>query len=92
MLNQFRITESTSVLQIQSEPYVIYSKFGYVPVLDVEEIHKGQKGYILISASSLGEALNKIQCENQGLLAGVTVSIQKESASRMARYIVERLD
>ncbi len=92
MKMQIKISDSRTVLLINSDPYVIYGRMGYTPVIDVEEIHKGTKGYLVITAVSLGEPLNQIQVENSGKLQGVTIAIQKENSSKYSPYIVERLD
>jgi len=92
MKQQIKINETRSVLLIESEPYVIFGRMGYVPVLDVLDVHKGTNGYLVITAVSLGEPLHEIEQENSGQLKGVTISIQKESSSRMSPYVVERLD
>lgn len=92
MKTQIKISDSRSVLLIKSDPYVIYGRMGYTPVIDVEEIHKGLNGYLVITAVSLGEPLNEIQNDNSGILIGITISIQKQDASKFSPYIVERLD
>jgi hypothetical protein len=92
MKTQVKVTDSRTVLLITSEPYVIFGRMGYTPVIDVEEIHKGIQGYLVIAAVSLGDPLNSIQTENSGKLSGVTIAIQKEDSSKFSRYIVERLD
>ena len=92
MKEQIKIGDSLSVLQVLTEPYVIYTKYGYTPVIDVEEIHRGISGYLVITASSLGDALKNLQDGNGGKLSGITISVKKESAARMARYIVEPQD
>jgi hypothetical protein len=92
MKTQIKISDSRTVLLINSDPYVIFGRMGYTPVIDVEEIHKGTKGYLVITAVSLGEPLNQIQVENSGKLKGVTIAIQKENSSKFSPYIVERLD
>jgi hypothetical protein len=92
MKTQIKISDSRTVLLINSDPYVIFGRMGYTPVIDVEEIHKGTKGYLVITAVSLGEPLNQIQVENSGKLEGVTIAIQKENSSKFSPYIVERLD
>lgn len=92
MKSQIKISDARTVLLIKSEPYVIYTRMGYTPVIDVEEIHKGTSGYLVITAVSLGEPINQIHQENSSKLSGVTIAIQKENLSKFAPYIVERLD
>jgi hypothetical protein len=65
---------------------------GYTPVIDVQDIHKGNFGYLIISAVSLGEQLYDIQVGNNNTLLGRSISINKENSSRMARYVVSCMD
>jgi hypothetical protein len=92
MKSQIKISDARTVLLINTEPYVMFGRMGYMPVVDVEEIHKGTSGFLVISAVSLGEPLHEIQSENSGKLTGVTIAIQKESSSKFSAYLVERLD
>lgn len=92
MKTQIKITDARISLLLKSEPYVTYGRRGYVPVIDVENIHSGLDGFLIIDPISLGEPLNEIQIENSGNLKGITIAIQKENSSRMAPYILERLD
>jgi len=92
MKSQLKISDARTILLIKSEPYVIYARMGYTPVIDVEEIHTGNAGYLVITAVSLGESLHEIHQENSSKICGVTIAIQKENSSKFAPYIVERLD
>jgi hypothetical protein len=92
MNTQIKISDSRTIILIKSEPYVIFGRMGYMPVIDIEEIHRGTQGYLVITAVSLGEPLNEIQKENSGKLNGITIAIQKENSSKFSPYIVERLD
>jgi len=47
MKTQIKINENKTYLLIKSEPYVIFGRMGYVPVIDVEDIHKGTEGYLI---------------------------------------------
>jgi hypothetical protein len=88
MKSQIKITEARRLLHFLSEPYVMYTRLGFQPVIDAEDVHSGEQGYLIISAVSLGEPLHKVLTGNGGLLSGKTVSVRKESADRMARYVV----
>jgi len=89
---QIKISDVRRLLKILSEPYVMYGRMGYQAVIDVEDVHKGEKGYLIISAISLGEPLNQMSIETGGKLKGLSISIQKENASRMSRYLVSLLE
>ncbi len=88
MKNQIKIGEPRRLLLFLSEPYVIYTRMGYQPAIDVQDVQSGESGYLVISAVSLGEPLHEISIGNQGILLGKTVSLRKESADRMSKYIV----
>ena len=88
MTSQLKITESRRLLQLLSEPFVVHTRMGFQPAIDVEDVHSGERGFIIISAVSLGEPLHQISTSNEGKLAGRTVSIRKESSERMSKYIV----
>jgi hypothetical protein len=87
---QIRISESSQLLEIKSEPYVLYGKRGYQPVVNVENIHTGETGYLIIAAQSLSEPLHDISEENNNLLTNITIMIKKESKDRMSPYVVTR--
>ena len=89
---QLRISESSQLLQIKSEPYVLYGRRGYQPVIDVENIHTGEIGYLVISAQSLSEPLFELSVGNNGKLNNFTLIIRKESKDRMSPYIVSKQD
>jgi hypothetical protein len=89
---QIRISDSAQVLQITSEPYVQYGRRGYQPVVDVENIHSGETGFLIISAQSLSEPLHEISQDGNGALTGVTIIIKKESKDRMSPYVVTKQD
>lgn len=91
MRTQVRVSTERVMLQIQSEPYVIYGRMGYTPVIDVINIQSGTEGYLVITASSLGTALRQIQDENETVLSGVVISVEKESSQRMSQYLVNRI-
>ena len=88
MQPQIRISENRRLLEIRSEPYVLYARMGYQPAINVFDVHSGAEGYLIISAVSLSEALYAIGACNGGALKGLSISIQKENSSRMSKYIV----
>jgi hypothetical protein len=92
MSDQIRVSNKSTILRLSSEPYVIYTKHGFVPVIDVLDVESGKSGYLIISAMSLGAALEEIRCGNEMCLAGVTISICKESSARLSPYVVNRID
>jgi hypothetical protein len=92
MKNQLRVTDQKVFLTLKSEQYVVYGRMGYVPVVDVVDIHSGEEGYLVISAVTLGTPLYELQKANGGLLVGLSVSVQKASSNRMSPYILEVME
>ena len=88
MKNQIKIGEPRRLLMFLSEPYAIFTRMGYQPVIDVQDVQSGERGYLVISAVSLGEPLHKIAVRNQGTLLDKTISLRKESSDRMSKYLV----
>ena len=91
-LSRITVTTSRRLLKITSEPYVLYERMGFTPVVDVEDMHSGEIGYLIISALSLSESLKAIADAKNCLFKGLTISIQKESSARVSKYILEVRD
>jgi hypothetical protein len=87
---QIRVSDSSQLLEIKSEPYVVYTKRGYQPAIDIESVHTDESGYLLIGAQSLSDALYEISQSNGSKLSGVVILIRKESKARISPYIVSR--
>jgi hypothetical protein len=85
---QLRVTDASQLLEIKSEPYVIYSKRGYQPVIDVENVHTGDDGHLVITAQSLSDPLHEFAEKNDGNLTGIVIIVRKESKDRMSPYVV----
>lgn len=86
--NQIRIGEDSTLIQITSEPYVIYTKRGYQPVINISKVHTGEDGYLIISAQSLSDPLHQLAERNCGRLSKLVLLIKKASRDRMSPYIV----
>lgn len=85
----FKADQEPKKVLFLSEPYVIYTKFGYQAVADVVVI-KGKKELILhLGAKSLSERLNEISKDNNDKLTGIEVWIYKADDSKYAQYLVE---
>ena len=91
-MEQIRIGEGTQLLQIISEPYVIYGRRGYQPAINVENLQSGKSGYLVLSALSLSESINDLVTANNGVFTGLTILIKKASRDRMAPYVVTTPD
>jgi hypothetical protein len=92
MKSQVKVSDSSTLLKFISEPYVIYTKRGYQPVVDVLDVHRGIEGYLFISAVSLSDGLHALSQANNDKLTGVVALVGKASKERMAPYEVRDPD
>ncbi|WP_155999735.1 hypothetical protein [Thioalkalivibrio sulfidiphilus] len=87
--NQLKIDIEPKRIIITSEPYVMYTKRGYQAVVDVIESRSKRDYFIYISARSLSDRLEELRLMNNNKLHGLEIWVRKESAEKMAGYIVE---
>jgi hypothetical protein len=74
---------------ITSEPFVLYTPFGYQPVIEVLELKTKRTYLLFIAARSLSKPLEQFRVENDGNMTGVEVWIRKEGTDKKSPYIVE---
>lgn len=89
-MEQLKVTTEPLRLNIISEPYVIYSKFGYQPAVNVWSGKRKREYRLLISAKSLSDGLEAIRKSTElGLFTGLEFWLHKSSEERNSLYIVE---
>jgi hypothetical protein len=76
-------------LFVVSEPYVMYTAFGYEAVVDVIEKKTKREYYIFISPRSLAVKLESLRQENDGKTTGLEFWLRKKTADRASEYILE---
>ncbi len=74
-------------VEVVSEPYVIMTMRGYAPVVDVQT--GGAKRRLFIAAKTLGEELEPEVIRQDGKFTGLKFRVKKETADKMAPYVVE---
>lgn len=79
-------------LEIISEPDVVLTFKGYAPILQVKKISNDLEYIFYISARSLGESLETLRKNNDGLFEGIQFRVRKTDATQMAPYEVETLE
>jgi hypothetical protein len=76
-------------VQVLSEPYVVFNRFGYAPVIDVW-VKKRKREYIMyLSAKSLGQGIEAIRQSNQSGFKGLEFWIRKETAEKTSKYMID---
>jgi hypothetical protein len=87
-LQPIGISTEWILLRIRTEPYLIMTNKGYRCFVDVRESGSKTRKRLLIEARSLGEPLDEMVIENDGLFKGIDIEVRKDSKGRLARYLV----
>lgn len=88
---RFVATTKPVKIEIISEPYLVATRLGYAPMVNIRILGNSLEQSLLISSRSLTEALEALRAKNSGKLTGSMMIIQKESNDPKARYIAEPL-
>jgi len=72
-----------------TEPDVLPTFKGYVPILPVRVIKSGLVKHLFITAKSLSTALEEMRKKN--MFVGLRFRLKKESEEQMSSYIVEKI-
>jgi hypothetical protein len=78
-------------VEIISDPYLVASRFGYLPMVTVRYLEGGLENSMLLAAQSLMEALEKLRSRNGGQLRGLQFAIRKESTDQKAKYLIRAI-
>lgn len=89
-LTYLRVGPEWAEIQILTDPFVIYKRDRYLPVVLVEELRTELKRLLFISAVSLGQCLEPIRAK-RGTLVGVNIRVRKRGEERFSTYEVEEL-
>jgi hypothetical protein len=89
-LPRLRVGAEWAAVQILTDPFVVYRRDRYLPVILVEELKTELKHILFISATSLGQCLEPIRIK-RSTLVGVNVKIRKSGEDRFSSYEVEEL-
>jgi hypothetical protein len=78
-------------IEIRSDPFVVPTRFGYAPVVEVELLREGKVYTWFIKAASIAEKLEPVRMAH-GSLEGVQVRVCRETAEQTAKYLIEDVD
>jgi len=87
-----RFGPAPSRIQIVSEAAVIFTNWGYAPVVEAVDLHNDLHFLVMIGARSIAAALEPLRNGNGGSFVGLRIEIQKESEDRSSKYIIHGLD
>ena len=89
-LPYLRVGPEWAEIQILTDPFVIYRRDRYLPVVLIEELRTELKRLLFISALSLGQSLEPIRVK-RGTLIGVNIRLRKKGEERFSGYEIEEL-
>lgn len=88
-LTHLRVGTDPQILEILTDPYVIYRSNRYAPVVKIKEVESDKEYILYISSTSLAQQLEDIRTfDGDGSLIGIKVAVNKDSDDRFAKYEV----
>ena len=89
-LPHLRVGPEWAEIQVLTDPFVIYRRDRYLPVVLVEELGTEMKRLLFISAVSLAHCLELIRAKRDTLV-GANIRVRKQGEERFSPYEVEEL-
>ena len=89
---RFAASTTPAKVEIVSEPFLVVTRFGYLPMVKVKSLESGAEQCLLIGSQSISTALEELRVENEGKLAGIKIAVSKESEDKKSRYVIEGLE
>lgn len=87
--NQLKIGREPIKLLATSEPYVLFSKMGYSPIINVMSVKDKREYFIYISAKSIAIPLEQKRTENNNIFTGLEFWIYRDGDKKISPYVVE---
>jgi len=79
-------------VEIVSEPFLVVTRFGYLPMVKVKNADSGAEQCLLVGSQSITTALEELRLENEGKLVGLKIVVSKESEDKKSKYIIEGVE
>lgn len=89
-LEPLKVDAEPQLIQIISEPCLIYNKWGYQPIVRIKHKKRRREFILYLSPKTLSEKVEQMRIENNGQFIGLEFWVRKESYDKRARYIVEQ--
>ena len=89
-LAHLRVGTEWIEIQVLTDPFVVYRKDKYLPVLLVEELSAERKCLLFVTATSIAAYLEPLRAK-RGALIGLNLRIRKKAEDKFSPYEVEEL-
>jgi hypothetical protein len=86
-----KVGTAWTAVQIVSEPFLVTTFRGYVPMCEVQVASTGLQYGLLIGSRSITAALEPFRLANDGRFTGLQISLRRAGSERTAPYEVRRL-
>lgn len=90
-MDTIKATPIEQKLEITSNPYVVFTPFGYHPFVNVKNLDNEKEGKIIISPISLARKLREFFEENNNAFVGIKISYKKKSSDPKSAYVIEKI-
>jgi hypothetical protein len=90
--DRFVASTTPAKVEIISEPFIVVTRFGYLPMVKVKNIESNAEQCLLIGSQSITTALEELRLENEGKLSGLKLAISKESEDKKSKYVIAGVD
>lgn len=84
----FKVGTEWEEMEITSEPYVVFTRRGYTPAVNVAIKDGKEEHRLYISAKSLSEQVEELRKSNGGNFIGLKFKLKKEAEDKFSPYIV----
>ena len=84
-----KVTIDPVKYEIGSEIYLVYQYGKYLPAIDLIDLKRKKQVSTFASAGSFAAKLEDLRSVNNDVLKGAVIWLQRESAEKSAKYIVE---
>jgi hypothetical protein len=90
--DRFTASTTPTKIEIVSEPFLVVTRFGYLPMVKAKNLESNAEQCLLIGSQSISTALEELRAMNEGKLVGIKIAVSKESEDKKSRYIIEGLE
>jgi hypothetical protein len=90
-LEKLKVTEEPVRVRIDSEPFVVFTPFGYAGAVEAYLPKKKHSRLLMLSASSLAKAIEEMRQKNGGKFVGIEFWVNKKNSDKRAPYEVEEI-
>ena len=86
--DRFRASSKPQRVEVVSDPYIVATRLGYVPMVTVRGLSNSLEQSLRIASRSISTQLEKLRAKNEGHLKGLKIEVSKASDDPKSEYII----